>query len=82
MSATSSSFWSATEAIREDLNDIASMGVDMYGNLEASDDPGAVADALCTIQARIGAVQTRIANTIPAMQDIAKAFDAMASVKS
>jgi len=82
MSATSQSFWSATEGIREDLNDIASLGVEMYAALENNDDPGEVADSLCVIQARIGAVQTRIANTIPAMQDIAKAFDTMAAVKS
>ncbi len=82
MSATSSSFWHATEGVKDDLADIASLGADMYGALESNDDPGEVADALCVIQARIGAVQTRIANTIPAMQDVAKAFDAVAAIKS
>jgi hypothetical protein len=82
MSATSNTFWAATESIRDDLNEIASLGADMYSALEANDDPEEIASLLIFIQGKIGTVQTRIANTIPAMQDIAKAFDAMAAVKS
>jgi len=80
MSATSSTFWSATEGIRDDISEIQALGVDMYATLEANDDPGEIAELLIHLQGKIGTVQTRIASTIPAMQDIAGAFDAMAAV--
>jgi hypothetical protein len=82
MSATSSSFWSATESIKDDLNEIASLGIDLYATLEANDDPAEIADLMTAIHAKMGSVSSRIAQTIPAMQDVAKAFDAVAAIKS
>ncbi len=82
MSATSNSFWSATEGIRDELQAIAELGADLYGTLEANDDPEEVAEGLLKIHERLINVSGRVAQSIPAMQEIGKAFDKMAAVKS
>jgi len=82
MSATSSAFWSATERIRDDLTEIASLGSDMYGCLESNDDPGEVADNLTRIAGKIDDARKLIDATIPKMQDVAASLDALAAVKS
>jgi len=82
MSATSSSFYSATESTRDELQAIAELGNEMYQQLESDDDPGAVADNMVRIQDRLIAATTRLNDVIPAMRDVAGSFDAVAAIKS
>ncbi len=82
MSATSSDYWRLVERIKDDLNEISSLGIDMYGQLESNDDPEEVANLLVNLQGKIFTVSEIIAKTIPAMQDIAEAYDTAAAIKS
>jgi len=82
MSATSSAFWSATERIKDDLNEISALGIDMYAQLESNDDPGEVADNLTRIAGKLDEARKIVDLTIPKMQDVAASLDALASVKS
>jgi hypothetical protein len=82
MSATSNSFWAATEGVRDELAAIAALGADAYVALESNDDPEEVADLMQGILDKVDAMSGRLCVTIPLMRDVAKAFDAMAAVKS
>jgi len=82
MSATSSSVWTATETVRDELADIAKVGVEMYANLEADDDPEAVANFLSRIQGDMSKLSDRLDDLIPAIRGVGDAFDKVAAVKS
>lgn len=81
MSATSSSFWSRAESLRDDLIALSEMGTEMYVNLEATDDPGQLADTLAEILNAVNAAADRIGVTIPAVRVIATAYDDVAALK-
>jgi hypothetical protein len=81
MSATSSSYWKAVEGIKEELQGLATMGDEAYASLESEDDPRLTAECLVKVHDRLLTLEPRVSQTIPALQEVAKAFDSIAAIK-
>lgn len=80
--ATSSSYWSFGEAVKDELDTISGLALTAYGNLENSDDPGELADELASIKKRLDQVSEQIGPAIPLLKKAASALEGLPSFKA
>lgn len=71
----SMTYWNTAEKVRDTLADISIDGANMYGNLESSDDPAELAEALADIEKRLTKLAGQIAANVPALRKVGKALD-------
>lgn len=79
--AASTDYWHVASGVQAELNALSGLGDDMYGNLEADDDPGAIAEALADIEKRLLKLATQIGPNVSALRKVAKAMDDIPGIK-
>lgn len=78
---SSMTYWKTVEAVKEELDALASAGQDAYGNLESTDSPGDAAEELAAIEKRLTKLAGLIAANVPALRKIQKALDALPGIR-
>jgi hypothetical protein len=74
-------YWNVSENVRDALRELAAAGEEMHGNLEADDDPGAVAEALADILKRLEKLAAQVTVNIGPLRKVAKAMDDLPGIR-
>ena len=78
---TSMTYWNVADNVRGRLNQLAEQGVEMYGNLEADDNPGEMADSLAVIAKELSTLLGEVEPNVAALRRVAKAHAEIPGVK-
>ena len=78
---SSSSYWSFTENVRDEIESISALAKDAYSNLESSDDPGEVAAELKAIQGYLEHAAQQIAAAFPTLKKAGSALSEIPAFK-
>lgn len=79
--AASTDYWNVANEVQTELKALSALGDDAYGNLEADDDPGVLADALQEIKRRLDKLSGQIGPNITPLRKVAKALDDVPGIK-